>query len=200
MATGTGNLPNPGMSFTPFDILTAAEMNDLVENIEALATGSGIGDGAIGASDIADNSLTPSKINTSSMTYVRATRSATQSISNNTITVVVYNTESVDSLNEYNTTTGVFTAAYSGFRTFSAGFRYQEATNASINGIRFYLNSTQLIEDNNANSVVAFFSRNLSVRLYMVAGDTMDIRAQHNAGSTRTIDNNVNNTYLIISA
>lgn len=30
-------LPNPSMSFTPFDILTAAEMNDLVENIEALA-------------------------------------------------------------------------------------------------------------------------------------------------------------------
>lgn len=61
MAIGTGNLPNPGMSFTPFDILTAAEMNDLVENIEALATGSGIGDGAIGTTGIANNAVTPAK-------------------------------------------------------------------------------------------------------------------------------------------
>lgn len=32
-------LPNPGMSFTPFDPLPAASLNDLVENIEALADG-----------------------------------------------------------------------------------------------------------------------------------------------------------------
>lgn len=30
-------LPNPSMSFSPFAILTAEEMNDIVENIEALA-------------------------------------------------------------------------------------------------------------------------------------------------------------------
>lgn len=47
MATGTGNLPNPTMSFSPFAILTAEEMNDLVENIESLATGTGQGDGSI---------------------------------------------------------------------------------------------------------------------------------------------------------
>lgn len=29
-------LPNPGMSFTPFDPLPASDLNDLVENIEAL--------------------------------------------------------------------------------------------------------------------------------------------------------------------
>jgi hypothetical protein len=31
-------LPNPGMDFTPFDTLPAASLDDLVENIEALAT------------------------------------------------------------------------------------------------------------------------------------------------------------------
>lgn len=36
------SLPNAGMSFTPFDPLTAAEQNDLVENIEALAAGTGL--------------------------------------------------------------------------------------------------------------------------------------------------------------
>jgi len=61
MATGKGNLPNPNMAFTPFDILLAAELNDFVENIEALATGAGIGDGSVGTSDIADGAVTFAK-------------------------------------------------------------------------------------------------------------------------------------------
>lgn len=40
-------LPNPGMDFTALDPLTAAEMDDIVENIEALADGSGLDDGAV---------------------------------------------------------------------------------------------------------------------------------------------------------
>lgn len=35
-------LPNAGMSFTPFDSLPASDLNDLVENIEALSDGTGI--------------------------------------------------------------------------------------------------------------------------------------------------------------
>lgn len=62
MATGTGNLPNPGMSFSPFAILTAEEQNDLVENIESLATGSGIGDGAVTTAKIANSAVTSAKI------------------------------------------------------------------------------------------------------------------------------------------
>jgi hypothetical protein len=62
MATGTGNLPNPSMAFTPFDILLAEELNDLVENIESLATGSGIGDGSIGTSDLANSAVTSAKV------------------------------------------------------------------------------------------------------------------------------------------
>lgn len=41
------SLPNPGMSFDPFDTLPASAMNDIVENIEALADGSGLNDDAI---------------------------------------------------------------------------------------------------------------------------------------------------------
>lgn len=40
-------LPNPGMSFTPFDQLPASALNDFVENIESLATGDGLDDGSI---------------------------------------------------------------------------------------------------------------------------------------------------------
>ena len=52
MATGTGNLPHPGMVATPFDIYTAEEVNQHTANIESLADGSGIGDGAITASKL----------------------------------------------------------------------------------------------------------------------------------------------------
>lgn len=40
-------LPNPGMSFTPFDPLPAADLNDMVENIEAIANLSVFADGDI---------------------------------------------------------------------------------------------------------------------------------------------------------
>lgn len=72
MATGTGNLPNPSMAFTPFDILLAEELNDLVENIEALATGSGIGDGAIGTSDLANSAVTSQKVDFTTFTHIEA--------------------------------------------------------------------------------------------------------------------------------
>lgn len=67
MATGINNLPNPGMSFTPFDILTAAELNQMVANIEALATGAGIGDGAIPAIKLASSSVTSDKVDVATL-------------------------------------------------------------------------------------------------------------------------------------
>lgn len=45
-------LPNPGMNFTPYDQLPASDLNNFVENIEALADGSGFDAGAIGGEDI----------------------------------------------------------------------------------------------------------------------------------------------------
>lgn len=158
-----------------------------------------IADDAVTTAKLANEAVTATKIEPDSYTNVRVTRSTTQSISNNTLTVVVYNSETADTLNEYNTSTGVFTAAYAGPRTFTAGFRYQEANNSSTNGLRFYLNGTQLIEDNNPNSLAAFTSRNLSVSINLALGDTVDIRVSQNSGSSRTIDNNANNSYLIIS-
>lgn len=56
------SLPNPGMSFTPFDPLPASDLNDIVENIEALAAGTGFNTGAIPTAALADNSVTSVKI------------------------------------------------------------------------------------------------------------------------------------------
>lgn len=52
------SLPNEDMSFTPFDQLPASDLNDLVENIEALSDGSGLADGAVKADKLAVNAVT----------------------------------------------------------------------------------------------------------------------------------------------
>lgn len=53
-------LPNPGMDFTAFDTLTAAELDDLVENIESLEDGSGfdLGNNVIPANALATTAIT----------------------------------------------------------------------------------------------------------------------------------------------
>lgn len=64
MATGTGNLPNQNMDFVPLAELPASDLDKLVENIESLADGSGIGDGAIDTAKIADGAVTNDKLST----------------------------------------------------------------------------------------------------------------------------------------
>jgi len=73
-------LPNPGMSFSPFAILTAAELNDLVENIESLADGSGFDVGAIDTEDIATNAVEAPNISTSAITLGETSKTSTQDV------------------------------------------------------------------------------------------------------------------------
>lgn len=50
-------LPNTGMSFTPFDPLAASELNDLVENIEALAAGTGLNNASVPSTALVEGYL-----------------------------------------------------------------------------------------------------------------------------------------------
>lgn len=56
------SLPNPSMSFSPFAILTAEEMNDIVENIESISDGSGFDTAAIDGSKLEDSAISTAKI------------------------------------------------------------------------------------------------------------------------------------------
>lgn len=79
MATGTGNLPNQGMDAVPFTPITSQWGDEVIENIESLADGSGIGDEAIKASNIDWTTFTlgyvekTSAFNTTSSTPVQIT-------------------------------------------------------------------------------------------------------------------------------
>lgn len=68
-------LPNLGMVFTPFDPLPASDLNDIVENVEALAAGTGLNDAAV----------TPDKITSGAVTARYDTLTGTASTSYTTI-------------------------------------------------------------------------------------------------------------------
>ena len=101
-------LPNPGMDFTAFDTLPAAELDKLVENIEALADGS-----AFDASDLATTTLSnPYKFS--------VYRSAAYSMPNTAFNKVPFETENFDTGSNYNNTTNFrFVAPVGGFYIFS---------------------------------------------------------------------------------
>lgn len=64
------------MDFTAFDVLTAAEMDDLVENIESLADGTGFDTGAIPTAALADGAATTAKIADASVTNAKLSTTA----------------------------------------------------------------------------------------------------------------------------
>lgn len=55
-------LPNPGMDAVPFTPLTAEFLDDMIENIESLSSGTGFATGAITTSTLAESAVTASKI------------------------------------------------------------------------------------------------------------------------------------------
>jgi len=81
-------LPNPSMAFIPFAILTADEMNDLVENDQALAAGTGFNTGAIPTSALANGSVTPGKLDLDPLAGYVATNESTVSTTYAALTTV----------------------------------------------------------------------------------------------------------------
>lgn len=64
-------LPNPGMDFTPLTPLTAEEMDDIVENIEA------INNATIQTGSIADGAITKAKLGADALTNLNYSTSET---------------------------------------------------------------------------------------------------------------------------
>ena len=56
------SLPNPGMSFTPLDPLPASDLNDIVENVEALQDWSAYDADSLPCSLLEDSAVTPEKL------------------------------------------------------------------------------------------------------------------------------------------
>lgn len=170
MATGTGNLPNPSMSFSPFAILTAEEMNNLVENIESLATGSGIGDGAI----------TATKINLSSFPKFSVYRNAALN-SNNTDTVIPFDTTRYD-IGGNVSSNRRFTAPVDGYYHFDAAAGNTAAT-STIMRTGLMVNGALAALGNQNSPTTAGNVFTVSHTLYLTAGQYVEATFVGGGGS-----------------
>lgn len=124
-------LPNPGMSFSPFAILTAEEMNDLVENIEALAAGTGLNNNVVG--------LTQMDLTT--FPKFSAYRNAAFTAASGDV-IIPFDTEEYDIGSNFNTTTSRFVSPITGYYVFTAGVSGSGVNNGGTLGITLRKNGT----------------------------------------------------------
>lgn len=163
-------LPNTGMSFTPFDPLPASDLNDLVENIEALSDGTGIINDAILTRHIANSNVTYPKLSLTTMPAFLAYPSASQNLTGGGAAVAYQcNTEVYDQASNYNNTTYVFTCPTTGiyeFFIFAAGGN--GTSSRLIPAIK--VNSTTY---NGSQNTDTFSSGYCHLQINLTAGDTV---------------------------
>lgn len=131
--------------------------------------------------------------------------SSTQSISNNTETLVQFNTENYDPGQEYDTTTYLFTAKTSGMYLVTSGLTYETSSSGTVDktlGLRLKKNGTSIFETFSPAPDTAVTNPKLSVGitqiLQLTDGDTLGIYAFQDTGGSKNIISGRANNYLSI--
>ena len=182
-------LPNIGMSFSPFAILTADEMNNLVENIDALAAGTGF------TSDIKANSITGITDVDSGDIYgitvtngqisnpykFNAHKSTPTNLTGVTSDTVVFDIEVTDTNNNYNASTGNYTIPVTGFYLFTAHCRIDSGSSVLK---QIFIAGEKLSVYDGANQCVI----GGSIMKQFTAGDTVSVTLYHGGSVTIVAD------------
>ena len=155
-------LPNPSMNFTPLDPLPASDLNDLVENIEALADGSGID----------DNAVDPQKLNNPYKFSVY--RNGAWTAAGTSYGKVSFDTEVFDSNNNFSG--GTYTAPVNGYYFFTSSVR-SNTIDGALHQTAIYKNGSVALEgpaiEGGLNTAVQ--GAGVTGLLQLTAGDTVDI-------------------------
>jgi hypothetical protein len=119
--------------------------------------------------------------------------SSNRTIANNTWTDIIYNEETVDTLGEYNTSTGIFTAKDAGVYIVIAKVHWinrnanvsyyislSKNNNYTPGNMKRFADQINANNGNSSQSVTAIFD--------LVAGDTMRVKVYQNSGGNETID------------
>lgn len=161
------SLPNPNMDFSAFDTLPATELDDIVENIEALADGSGMDSTAV---LIQSN---PYKFS--------AYKSGAQNLVSGTVTKVLFATENYDTNNNFASST--YTVPVNGFYRISATLKVStQAANSYFAMI--YVNGAEV---RRGPEIIPGYANNFGVTvqdtLQLTAGQTVEIYAYSGTGT-----------------
>jgi len=139
-----------------------------------------------------DLEATKNYVDTVHSSRVRATRGTTQTIPNDTLTTIIYDTEEYDGLGEYNPTTGKFTAKNSGWYSVKVAslFSLEVWTAGQRLDISLYKNGaiySNLGYHPIEATVTAYEKVEGSDDIYLAAGDYIDIRILHDRGADTNI-------------
>lgn len=181
-------LPNPGMDFDPLDVLTAAELDQMVANIEALAAGTAAVTNISHATTAIANPYKFSAYNTGGSNLAAAT-----------FTKVTYNTEEYDTNNNFDSTTNYrYTAPITGFYKFSAAFEVT-AGGSDTYAISIYKNGTEVKRGNKLAMPSGIATTTLVVvppPLSLTAGDYIEVWGYNSSGGGKSITAGQSLTYF----
>lgn len=130
------------------------------------------------------------------MSHVSATETTGQSIPDGTNTLIVFNSKSKDTLSEFNTTTGVFTATYDGRYIVNSKVKLASATYTDIR-LFIYKNTSTLIKRGIEFSAGTITSSIFAV-IDLVATDTIQINILQTSGGARVITTGDDSNWLTI--
>ncbi|MBD3581887.1 beta strand repeat-containing protein [Flavobacterium selenitireducens] len=110
-----------------------------------------------------------------SLSLVRANRSANQVLTNAGWQKVLFNTEAFDTSNEFNITNGRFTATTAGFYRIDAAFHTNNQSNGDMYSIGIYVNGTLRQETSYDHHGVGIVERSVSCLVQLAATDYVEV-------------------------
>lgn len=161
------SLPNPGQDAVPFTPLTAEFYDDTIENIEALAAGTGLD----------DDSVIPAKL--SNPYKAKAHAAANQTISDATATVITFGTEDYDPNNNFSS--NAYTVPVTGWYQVNCGVTISAGGKGASYRINARKGGVDIAQAQNvpfpASTIYGDVSLFYGDVLFLTAGDVIDFRA-----------------------